>query len=148
MNPYEMIRAHMGQTIPFARHTGVEITEIADGTATAVLPSSRETENHIGTPHAGAVFTLGETASGAAMAGALAPVILEARPVAADARITYLAIAKGALTATAQTSIPGAEALAALKSDGRVKFDVHVTVTDEEGTTVNQMTVAWHVRTG
>jgi len=145
MNPYDMIRAHMSKTIPFATHTGAEIVSIGDGVSEVILPATPETCNHIGTPHAGAVFTLGETASGAAAAGALAPVILQSRPVAAEATIRYLALAKGKLTAVARTSIPGAEALATLQSEGRVKFDVLVDITDETGTKVNEMTVAWHV---
>ena len=145
MTPYDMIRAHLEKSIPFARHTGVEIVSVGDGVAEAVLPATPETCNHIGTPHAGAVFTLGETASGGALAGAIAPVLLTSRPVAAEARISYLALAKGRLTAVARTSIPGAEALATLKEEGRVKFDVVVDITDETGTKVNEMVVAWHV---
>lgn len=146
MNPYEMIRAHLSQSIPFAAHAGVQIVTVGDGISEAVLPATPETCNHIGTPHAGAVFTLGETASGAALAGALAPVILQSRPVAAEAKISYLALAKGDLTARARTSIPGAQAMATLQSEGRVKFDVIVDITDETGTKVNEMTVAWHVK--
>ena len=146
MNPYEMIKTHLTNSIPFARHAGVEIVSVGDGEAEAVLPATPETANHIGTPHAGAVFTLGETASGAALAGTIAPVLLESRPVAAEAKISYLALAKGRLTAKARSSIPGAEALATLKSEGRVKFDVIVDITDETGTKVNEMTVAWHVK--
>ena len=145
MTPYDMIRAHLSQSIPFAAHTGVQITSVGDGVAEAILPATAETCNHIGTPHAGAVFTLGETASGGAAAGALAPVILQSRPVAAEARISYLALAKGQLTATARTSIPGAQALETLNTQGRVKFDVIVDITDKTGTKVNEMTVAWHV---
>ncbi|RED18001.1 PaaI family thioesterase [Pontivivens insulae] len=148
MNPYDMIRAHMMRTIPFATHTGVEITRITDGEAEAILPATPETQNHIATPHAGAVFTLGETASGAAMAGAIAPILLECRPVAAEASIKYLRLAKGQLTATGKTSIPGAEALSALKAEGRIQFDVNVSITDETGELVNEMTVAWHVKSG
>jgi acyl-coenzyme A thioesterase PaaI-like protein len=101
--------------------------------------------NHIGTPHAGAMFTLGEAASGAAMAGAFAADLLSLRPVAAEAQIGYLKVAKGDLVAEAR--IEGeAEALnAALKADGKVSFPVHVAITDETGAEVTRMTVAWHV---
>lgn len=39
--------------------------------------------------HAGVMLTLGKAASGAAMAGALAPVILDPRAVAASAQIAF-----------------------------------------------------------
>ena len=32
MTPYDMIKAHMTQAIPFAAHVGVELLEIGDGT--------------------------------------------------------------------------------------------------------------------
>jgi acyl-coenzyme A thioesterase PaaI-like protein len=144
--PYDMIRAHLGTAVPFANTTGVILTALGDGTGEATLEQRPETSNHIGTQHAGAMFTLGEAASGAAVAGALAPVILQSRPVAKEARIGYVKIAKGTLTATAQTSRPGADLLAELQSEGKTVFDVTVDIRDSEGETVCEMTVAWHVR--
>jgi acyl-coenzyme A thioesterase PaaI-like protein len=47
----------------------------------------------LGTPHAGALFTLAETASGAAMAGGFAELILGLRPVAKESRIQYQKVA-------------------------------------------------------
>lgn len=146
--PYDMIRAHLSKVVPFANTVGVELGEITDSTATATLAQRSETENHIQTQHAGAMFTLGEAASGAALAGALAPVILTSRPVAKDARIAYVKIARGTLTAHASTSRPGPEVLADLQSEGKVVFGVNVDIRDEADETVAEMTVAWHVRAG
>ena len=144
--PYDMIRAHLGTAVPFANTVGIELTALGDGTGTATLEQSPETSNHIGSQHAGAMFTLGEAASGAAVAGALAPVILQSRPVAKEARIAYVKIAKGLLTATAKTSRPGADLLAELQSEGKTVFDVTVDICDADGDTVCEMSVAWHVR--
>ena len=146
MTPYDMIKAHMSQAIPFATHVGIELIEIGDGTATAALDQRTETSNHIKSQHAGAMFTLGEAASGAALGGALAPVLLEVRPVASGAQISYVKIAKGRLTATAHTSAPGAELLATLKEVGKVMFSVDVDIRDEAGDTVVSMQVDWHVK--
>jgi len=145
-NLYEMIRGHLSSAVPFANTVGVELGEISDGKASATLEQRTETSNHIQTQHAGAMFTLGEAASGAAVAGALAPVILQSRPVAKEARIAYVKIAKGTLSAHAETSRPGAELLAELNSEGKVVFDVSVDIRDAEGDTVVEMTVAWHVK--
>ena len=146
MTPFDMIKLHMAQAIPFANHVGIELIDIADGTATAALDQRTETSNHIQTQHAGAMFTLGEAASGAALGGALAAVLLEVRPVAANAQISYVKIAKGRLTATAQTSQPGADLLATLKAEGKVAFSVTVDIRDAGGDTVATMTVDWHVK--
>ena len=144
--PYDMIRDHLSQAVPFANTVGVVLGDITDSTATATLEQRPETSNHIQTQHAGAMFTLGEAASGAALAGALAPVILQSRPVAKDARISYVKIAKGTLQAEARTSRPGPDLLAELGAEGKVVFDVIVDIRDSEGDTVAEMTVAWHVR--
>jgi len=145
-NPYDMIRTHLSQAVPFANTVGVELGPITDASATATLDQRTATSNHIGSQHAGAMFTLGEAASGAALAGALAPVILQSRPVAKDAKISYLKIAKGHLTATAQPSRPSAHLLAELAEVGVVIFDVNVAITDQAGDTVVEMTVTWHVK--
>lgn len=146
MTPYDMIKAHLGQAIPFANHVGVELLEISDGAATARMEQRPETSNHIETQHAGAMFTLGEAASGAALAGALAPVILQSRPVAAGATISYVKIAKGTLTAQARTSAPGSALQQTLKTEGKVAFDVTVDIRDAADDTVVTMTVSWHVK--
>ncbi|MEL6449969.1 MAG: DUF4442 domain-containing protein [Pseudomonadota bacterium] len=148
MTPFDMIKAHMTQAIPFAAHVGVELIEIGDGTASAALDQRTETSNHIQTQHAGAMFTLGEAASGGAVGGALAPVLLDVRPVAASAQISYVKIAKGRLTARAQTTVPGATLLDLLKTDGKVVFAVDVDIRDAAGDTVATMTVDWHVKHG
>lgn len=145
MTPYDMIKAQLDTAVPFANHVGVRLLEIGDGTASAELEQRTETSNHIQTQHAGAMFTLGEAASGAAMAGAMAPVIMTVRPVAKDAKIAYIKIAKGTLTAHAKTSAPSADLLAELKSVGKVAFEVTVDIRDGEGDTVVEMTVTWHL---
>ncbi|QUJ77730.1 DUF4442 domain-containing protein [Sulfitobacter albidus] len=145
MDPYEMIKAHLGQAVPYATHTGVELIRVADGEAEARMIQRPETENHIKGQHAGAMFTLGEAASGAAVAGALAPVILDMRPVAATAEITYKKFAQGTLTATARTSRPGTELMKEIKDAGKTAFDVDIELRDEAGDPVVEMRVNWYV---
>ena len=145
-NPYEMIRTQLSAMVPFANEVGIVLGPISDGAATATLEQRPQTSNHIQSMHAGAMFTLGEAASGSALAGAIAPLLLQCTPVAKDARISFVKIAKGTLTATAKTSRPGAEILAELGEAGKVVFDVDVDIRDEDNETVAAMTVSWHVR--
>lgn len=140
-----MIKAHLGQAVPYATYTGVEILTVADGSATAQLEQRKETENHINGQHAGAMFTLGEAASGAAVAGALAPVLAKMRPVAATAEIAYRKFAKGTLTATATASESGAGLIAAIEADGKVAFDVTVEIRNSDDEIVVEMKVNWYV---
>ena len=145
MTPYDMIKAQLSTIVPFQNHVGITLLEVGDGSASAELVQRDEVSNHIQTIHAGAMFTLGEAASGAAMAGALAPVILSMRPVAATADIAFKRIAKGTLTAHAKTSSPGAILMKTIKDDGKVAFDVTVDIQDASGETVVEMTINWHV---
>ena len=145
MNPYDMIRQHLSQAVPFANHVGVHLLEIGDGVASAELDQRAEVSNHIQSMHAGAMFTLGEAASGAALAGAFGPAILQMRPVAATAGIVFKKVAKGKLTAHARATMTGADLLAAIEAEGKVAFDIHVDVQDSAGDSVVEMTVNWYV---
>ena len=65
----DSILAHLRTSVPFADHVGIELDTIDPGRAIARLPERLDSTNHIGSVHAGALFTLAEAASGAAMAG-------------------------------------------------------------------------------
>jgi uncharacterized protein (TIGR00369 family) len=146
MTIYDMIKDHMAKSIPYADETGAEVVDIRSDGAEARLTKTEKVGNHIGTVHAGAIFTLGETASGAAMSGLLADKVLELRPVAAEASIQYLKTAKTDLIAYGKASIPAEQALAAIETDGKVQFDVGVSIRDADDVEVATMTVAWHVK--
>lgn len=145
MTPYDMIKNHLDSAVPFARYVGVRLIEISDGSASAELEQRNEVSNHIQSMHAGAMFTLGEAASGAAMAGALAPVILQMRPVASTGRIDFKKVAIGTLIAHAKTSQSGAALMETIRRDGKVAFDVAVDIRDAAGDTVVEMVVNWYV---
>jgi acyl-coenzyme A thioesterase PaaI-like protein len=142
---YDMIRSQMGQNVPFARHAGVEIDMIDKGRASARLPFRPEGLNHIGTQHAAALFALGETASGAAMAGTFAPMLLEVRPVAAEASIRYFGLAKGQVTADARVEAEPDALLEAVRTEGKVRFPIVVSLKGEDGIEIGEMMVDWHV---
>lgn len=146
MTDFDAIAAMMTQAVPFAGHLGLEITEVAEGESTVVLPERQELTNHVGSQHAGALFTLAETASGAAFVGAFAERMGDVTPLARSAEIDYEKIAKGPITGRATLGVPKADALAALDADGKVEFPCNVLLSDADGTQVASATVRWHVR--
>ena len=146
MSMFETIKAHLAGAVPYAGLTGIELKEIGPGRAVAQLKQRPELGNHLGTLHAGALYTLGEAASGGAMTGAFAERILSLRPVAAEARISYAKAARGTVTATAIASEAPEQLKARLNADGKVRFGVNVDIADEQGQPVAAMVVAWHVR--
>lgn len=146
MSIYEMIRDHMDKSVPFATVTGVELVEVSPERGVATLKKRPEVENHIQTMHAGAMFTLGEAASGAALGGVLGELLMSARPVAADASIKYLKTGKTDLTATATANSDAETIRKELSEVGKVVFDIKVAITDAEDVTVAEMLVNWHVK--
>jgi uncharacterized protein (TIGR00369 family) len=146
MTDYDLIAKGMTQAVPFAGHLNLEITEISEGEATVVLPDRPELKNHVGSQHAGALFTAAETASGAAFVGAFAARMGDLTPLARSAEIAYEKIANGAITARARLGIPAAQALETLDAEGKVEFPCEIELSDAEGTVVGAANVRWHVR--
>jgi uncharacterized protein (TIGR00369 family) len=143
---FDAIAKGMAIAVPYISHMGIEVTEMSEGAATAVLPDRPELHNHVGSQHAGALFGVAETASGAAFVGAFAVRMGDLVPLARNAEISYVKVARGAVEAKAKLGVPAAEALAALDRDGRIDFSVEVEMTDGEGDVVATATVAWNVR--
>jgi uncharacterized protein (TIGR00369 family) len=146
MTDFDAIAQGMTQAVPFAGHLGVEITQVAPGEATVVLPERAELTNHVGSQHAGALFTVAETASGAAFVGAFAERLGDVTPLAKSAEISYEKIAKGPIEAHAKLGVPAADILATLDADGKVVFPCEIELSDAEGQRVATATVHWHVR--
>jgi uncharacterized protein (TIGR00369 family) len=143
---FDAIAKGMTMAVPFAGHLGLEIGEISAGEATVVLPKRGELTNHVGSQHAGALFTVAETASGAAFVGAFAVRMGDITPLARHAEIDYVKVANGPVTASAKLGVDAAEALATLDAEGKVEFPCHVELTDGAGDLVATATVRWHVR--
>jgi len=146
MTDFDLIAQGMTQAVPFAGHLGLEITRVAEGEADVRLPERVELTNHVGSQHAGALFTVAETASGAAFVGAFAERLGDVTPLARAAEISYLKIAKGPIEASAKLGVAAAEALATLDEEGKVVFPCEIELTDAAGERVATATVQWHVR--
>ena len=143
---FDAIAQGMTQAVPFAGYLGLEITSIGEGESVVRLPERSELTNHVGSQHAGALFTLAEAASGAAFVGAFAERLGDVTPLARAAEISYERIARGPIDAAAKLGVPAAEALAALDAEGKVVFPCEIDLTDADGERVATATVQWHVR--
>jgi uncharacterized protein (TIGR00369 family) len=143
---FDAIAKGMSLAVPFAGFLNLDIAEVSAGEATVVLPGRQELTNHVGSQHAGALFTAAETASGAAFVGAFAIRMGDVTPLARRAEIDYTKVASGRITATAKLGVEAAKALATLDADGKVEFPCHVVLTDSSGDQVATATVHWHVR--
>ncbi len=146
MVDFDVIAQGLTQAVPFAANLGLEITSVSAGEAVVVLPERDELKNHVGSQHAGALFTAAETASGAAFVGAFAERMGDVTPLARGAEISYEKIAKGPIEARAKLGVPAEEALATLDAEGKVVFPCEIELFDGDERRVATATVQWHVR--
>jgi acyl-coenzyme A thioesterase PaaI-like protein len=141
---YESIKGGLPAAIPFVRLLDLEYLELGPGSATVRLPERPELSNHVGSQHAGALFTVAEAASGGAFVAGFAERLGEITPLAKSASIDYEKLAKGPIDATA--TLDGVDGLVqTLDSDGKVEFPIEVTMRDSGGKQVATATVEWHV---
>ncbi|MEZ0074491.1 DUF4442 domain-containing protein [Planotetraspora sp. GP83] len=140
------IAAFMLDSVPFARLLGISFDSVGSGTAVARMPDRADLHNHVGGPHAGALFSLAESASGAAMLSAFGDQLSRAVPLATVAQIRYLKLAKGEVTASATLRADRAAVVAQLDEGKRPEFDVAIDIRNSEGVVVSEMTVSWTLR--
>jgi len=113
----EKIRQFIARNDRFARHAGVELLEVAEGSASARMEITPEHLNGVGIVHGGAIFTLADLAFAAASNsyGTVA--------VAINASISYVkALGQGTLFASARE----------VSRNPKLALYV-ITVTDEDG---------------
>lgn len=140
------VRDALTGLVPFVKVLEPEFLEYEEGRAVLRQPDRPELHNHVGGPHAGVLFSLAETASGAVLIGSFMDLLPTATPLAVGADIRYLRFASGDITATAQISRPTAEVRAELADGKRPEFDVKVSMTNEAGVEVAAMTVRWTLK--
>lgn len=143
---YTLMKAFFEQNVPFAKHTGIELLVIADGHGSAQLPDLQETQNHMGSQHAGALYTLAEAASGAASVSLFADKIAVVRAAIVDANIQYKKSARGPIHAEGKLRREGADIMDEFSREGVVNFAVDVVLTNAEGVEVATMEVNWRIK--
>jgi acyl-coenzyme A thioesterase PaaI-like protein len=133
-------------TVPMVRTLNLRYIETTAERAVVSLPDQPEYRNHVGGPHAGAMFTAGESASGAVVIGAFGDQLDRAVPLPVRVEVSYAKIARGELRATATLGRPAAEVIAELDAGERPEFPIDVTLTREDGAVTGRMTVVWTLR--
>ncbi len=143
---FEAVKASLPTLVPMVATLSLEFLELDANTAVLRLPDQKEYHNHIGGPHAGAMFTLGESASGALVLGNFAEHLSVVTPLAVEANIAYKKVAMGPVVATAVMSRPADQILAELHGGARPEFQVDITIADAQGNVTGQMYVIWTLK--
>ncbi|PNG91422.1 DUF4442 domain-containing protein [Streptomyces malaysiensis] len=136
----------LAATVPMVRTLNLEFRETSPERAVLSLPDQSDFHNHVGGPHAGAMFTLAESASGAVVLAAFGDQLGRAVPLAVRAEIGYKKLAKGPVTATATLGRPAADVVAELDAGERPEFPVNVAITHEDGAVTGEMSIVWTLR--
>ena len=125
--------------IPFNRFLGLR----SDGFV-LTLPADSNYQNHLGTVHAGAQFSLAEAASGQWLLGRFGDRAPDYLAVVRHVDVKYRRPATGELSATADVSPEEAERFQdVLERRGRAAIEVRVQVTDADQSLTLEATFEW-----
>lgn len=131
--------------VPFARLLGISTDMTSTGIA-AKLPENADYLNHVGSVHAGALYSVGETATGALLPRHFLDLLAQATAVVRKSEIEFHRPARGAVTATAALGEAEADIRCRLAANERCDFKAIAELRDSEDTHVATISVEWHVR--
>jgi acyl-coenzyme A thioesterase PaaI-like protein len=128
---------------PFAATLGAKVTEISADRVSMEVDAPAALHNHLGGPHAAALYGFGELAAVGVTLARFSDVIVSegVLPVVKSAEIRYLHVARGRLTATAEFLGDEAKTRALVAERGRASFPVDVVVRDASGTETTHVRV-------
>lgn len=144
MNP-EHVKTMLTDMIPFIRTVGLKLDDVGQGVAIATLPSRVQVQNHLGTAHAGAVYTLGESASGGVVLSLFADLLPGVFIALKSATVSHLMATPGDVKAHARLDGIPRVVRESYEADGRVDFDVVVDMSVGEVATA-RVVYTWAVR--
>jgi acyl-coenzyme A thioesterase PaaI-like protein len=130
----------------FNRTLGVQAVLVNRDRAVFRLPDKQHLHNHVGGPHAAALFGLGETAAACVTYTVFADLLEEHVPLIGGAEIRYARLLRG--TATAEAVFAGDEQLARVQiaDSGRATFPVQVTFRDADEHQTGEMIATMALR--
>jgi acyl-coenzyme A thioesterase PaaI-like protein len=127
---------------PFVAMLGVEVLELDADHALLRLPDLHGGRNHMGGPHAGAIFSLGETAAATLLVENFESWLDRVVPLAVSADISWSKLARSAVTAEARMLRPAAEIEAELAAGTRPQWASSVVFRrEQDGAACAQMSV-------
>lgn len=136
----------LSATVPMVRTLNLQYLETSPERAVLSLPDQAEYHNHLGGPHAGAMFTLAESASGAIVVAAFGDQMARAVPLPVTSEMSFKKVAMGAVTATATLGRPVADVIAELDEGKRPEFPITVEIRRADGAVTSEMNVVWTLR--
>lgn len=142
----ELVKVNFPKAVPMVSTLNLTFGELNSETAVVSMPDQQPYHNHVGGPHAGAMFTLAESASGVLIFHNFGDLLDKATPLAVSATIRYLKLAMGEVTATATMGTPVEQILTELAEGKRPEFDIDVSIATADGTETGKMAITWTLK--
>ena len=138
--------AQMPKAVPMVGTLNIEFLELDPQRVVLRLPDQPEYHNHIGGLHAGAMFTLAETATGAIVLGNFGNQLDRAVPLAVESTIRYKKIAMGPLYAEALMHDTPESIMARLEAGERPEWTIEVSLAMEDWTVTGEASFLWTLK--
>ena len=136
------LTAAIRATTPLVDTLQIEVIEAGERVRLR-LPNEVQTRNHMGGPHAGAIFTLGETTAAVLMLARVGHLLDRAKPLAVSADIAWSKLARCAVLSEPVKDIDAAAVEAEWDAGGRPEWGTTVRFTrEDDGAPCGEMTVA------
>lgn len=144
--PAPDIGALMHEVVPLVGTLGLEYGEISPQRAVVIFRDRPEYRNHVGGPHAAAMFAAAESATGAAAIAAFGDLMDRAVLLPMTANMEYLAIALGDITATARITDDVDAARDLFASGVRPEFEIVADLTNPAGEVTGRLVTRWTLK--
>jgi acyl-coenzyme A thioesterase PaaI-like protein len=145
----DAVRVGYPTMVPMVGTLGLEFLELEQRRVVMRLPDDLAYRNHVGGPHAGAMFTLAESVSGVLVLVNFSDVLDAVTPLPMEATIRFVKVALGPVTASATFDVDVAGAIATLDRGERPEFTIDVELSTGEGEerlVTGALSVRWTLR--
>lgn len=136
----------MHQVVPLVATLRLEYQEVSVERTVVVLPDEPDWRNHVGGPHAAAMFAVAESATGAVAIAAFGDMMDRAVLLPVTATMDFLSIAKGDLTATAYLDADADAARAQFDAGTRPEFDIVADIANAQGVVTGRLRARWTLK--
>ena len=126
-----MLTALLRSAAPMNRTLGLQVVRV-EPTVRLRLPNDEPVRNHVGGPHAGAIFTLGETAAATEMLLRLGHLLDRGTALAVRAEIEWTKVAACPVLADPQMEAAPADVEAEFLAGGRPEWTTTVDFSRED----------------
>lgn len=144
--PGDQIGPLMHSVVPLVGTMALEYPEVSPDRAVVVFRDDPAYRNHVGGPHAAAMFAAAESATGAAAIAAFGDLMDRAVLLPTTVTMDYVAIARGDITATARIDADIEAARAQFEAGSRPEFDISCDITDGEGQVTGRLVARWTLK--